>query len=524
MRTGLGSFSSLAGPFGTGCWLAWIMVIYSGDSFLAEPRVAYEASAVAFFAATFALSVALVVLGAMPQRADALVHDARVLAGMAIVGSAASVGASFLADARIPLALCSIVAGAATSVLALRCAMWTAELESRDMLVGQGIALVLGVLIYAFASALGVYFGSAAVVVLLATLQPMSAFVLSSVGERYDAAEAPLPLPRSFWKLIAFMVVLAFALCSIRGYYPNAMDVEEFAASRMAVALILLVAMVVVVTAVARLSRKASFGYLFYGVLLAATLAVALVPLLGFASYAGGVTGSILFGIVLFVDWSWLSRVSYRSGASVVRVFGYGFGAVSLGTTAGFALGSGMYAFREAIDVAFTGFTLVVVCLVGGILLLRKEDIADLMVPVETEDVGEGTLLAASDAQAGPAERGRDPESPSAVAASREAGAATEEAPLSRPSDGGRESAAEGTPRPQFKLRCRLVAEQHGLSARESEVFFLLAKGKDAQSIADELFISFNTARTHIRHVYAKLDVHSKHELIELVDRERIEL
>ncbi|MFR1168502.1 MAG: hypothetical protein ACLSDQ_13530 [Adlercreutzia equolifaciens] len=33
--------------------------------------------------------------------------------------------------------------------------------------------------------------------------------------------------------------------------------------------------------------------------------------------------------------------------------------------------------------------------------------------------------------------------------------------------------------------------------------------------------MSFNTAKSHIRHIYVKTDVHSRQELIDLIDRER---
>lgn len=55
------------------------------------------------------------------------------------------------------------------------------------------------------------------------------------------------------------------------------------------------------------------------------------------------------------------------------------------------------------------------------------------------------------------------------------------------------------------------------LSQRELEVLRLLAEGRSAKYVSEELVISFNTARSHIRHIYEKLDVHSKQELISLM-------
>ncbi|MBR2790166.1 MAG: helix-turn-helix transcriptional regulator, partial [Eggerthellaceae bacterium] len=63
-----------------------------------------------------------------------------------------------------------------------------------------------------------------------------------------------------------------------------------------------------------------------------------------------------------------------------------------------------------------------------------------------------------------------------------------------------------------------LIAEEFGLSARETEVFLLLAKNKEARAIADELFVSFNTVRTHIKNIYMKLDVHNRRELQDVID------
>ena len=44
-----------------------------------------------------------------------------------------------------------------------------------------------------------------------------------------------------------------------------------------------------------------------------------------------------------------------------------------------------------------------------------------------------------------------------------------------------------------------------------------LGNGRSVRYIADDFGISFNTVRTHARHVYEKLSIHSKQELIDLV-------
>jgi len=46
-----------------------------------------------------------------------------------------------------------------------------------------------------------------------------------------------------------------------------------------------------------------------------------------------------------------------------------------------------------------------------------------------------------------------------------------------------------------------------GISDRESEVLTLLATGHSNQEIADRLFISLNTVKTHLHNLYQKLEV-----------------
>ena len=70
----------------------------------------------------------------------------------------------------------------------------------------------------------------------------------------------------------------------------------------------------------------------------------------------------------------------------------------------------------------------------------------------------------------------------------------------------------------RFKRKCAAVADTFLLSRKETEVLFLLAKGRNSAAIQVALYISAGTANTHMRHIYRKLDVHSQHELIDLVE------
>ena len=67
--------------------------------------------------------------------------------------------------------------------------------------------------------------------------------------------------------------------------------------------------------------------------------------------------------------------------------------------------------------------------------------------------------------------------------------------------------------------RCKRLSELYGLSSREAEVMELLVRGYSGPAIAEMLFISENTMRTHSKRIYAKLDIHKKQELLVLIDQ-----
>lgn len=73
------------------------------------------------------------------------------------------------------------------------------------------------------------------------------------------------------------------------------------------------------------------------------------------------------------------------------------------------------------------------------------------------------------------------------------------------------------SPRERLIVRCEQLAQEHGLTPREAEVLTLIAQHKTRSEIEQELFLSQNTVKTHARHVYAKLGVHSKADVYELV-------
>lgn len=65
--------------------------------------------------------------------------------------------------------------------------------------------------------------------------------------------------------------------------------------------------------------------------------------------------------------------------------------------------------------------------------------------------------------------------------------------------------------------QCDAARELYGLSAREHEVLIALVRGRTIASIAEELFVSENTAKAHTKAIYRKLEVHTREELLNRV-------
>jgi DNA-binding NarL/FixJ family response regulator len=84
----------------------------------------------------------------------------------------------------------------------------------------------------------------------------------------------------------------------------------------------------------------------------------------------------------------------------------------------------------------------------------------------------------------------------------------------------GRRGRARVFAPPEWTTLCRLFE----LSPRESEVARLILNELDEQDIASNLGITQRTVRAHVEHLYRKLAVHSRYQLVIRIFREYIRL
>lgn len=82
-------------------------------------------------------------------------------------------------------------------------------------------------------------------------------------------------------------------------------------------------------------------------------------------------------------------------------------------------------------------------------------------------------------------------------------------------------AAVEVEPHDEMSSRMDWLAQEHGLSAREREVYELLLQGGTAKSMAQQLGLSPNTVQGYVQKLYAKLGINKKDRAVALFNEPR---
>lgn len=67
---------------------------------------------------------------------------------------------------------------------------------------------------------------------------------------------------------------------------------------------------------------------------------------------------------------------------------------------------------------------------------------------------------------------------------------------------------------------CANLAREHDLTHRETDILAMLLRDVPTRAIAEQSQVSVNTVRSQVQSIYRKLDVHSREELVALVENE----
>ena len=78
---------------------------------------------------------------------------------------------------------------------------------------------------------------------------------------------------------------------------------------------------------------------------------------------------------------------------------------------------------------------------------------------------------------------------------------------------------AAGEVRDPVADACGFIAQEYGLTPREAAILDHIAHGRNVPAMADKMLLSKETIRTHVKGLYRALGVHSRQEVVDMVER-----
>ncbi|MGV8084378.1 MAG: response regulator transcription factor [Coriobacteriia bacterium] len=197
-------------------------------------------------------------------------------------------------------------------------------------------------------------------------------------------------------------------------------------------------------------------------------------PILLVPSFLGGDTSlwaqsGVASGLYFYeiLGWVVLTMVSLKPGMNATSVFAWGRLCACLSTVVGMLIGYALSATGNLSQGASGIFMVAAIfsCVIASVLLLNEHAAFDLL--------GDGAQ--------------------------------------------GLES-ADAEKLGVWRSKCAEIVRVYELSSREAEILLLLAKGRSIPFIGEELFLAESTVKSHTKHIYRKLQVHSRQELLNLIE------
>lgn len=517
---------------GMGAWWAWIWLCYSGTAlFTYWPRDTFaQQVGQMYLFSTPAIVAALVGAAIAWRRVTPLVSRSRFALAVSLLATLGSVliATSSLMGGTPVFACGAVLTGLGTSVLALQTGLAYGSLGGREVLSVGSVALVFAAFLYFMGTGLPVGWQPAFV----ACMPPLGALLFAIPGDEPFPVDDQLvarsqsrraPGMRSYVRLVAASSLVAATAVFAKGIAALAVTGASYAAiGSVTTFLIALAAGVICVLVntgdIVRSVRRIYAALIFFGV------AVVLLSAFGLDLLFISVGRELLWMMFTCL----MAYTSFKFDFSPVRAFGFGQ-AASLAASAVFWWLGMMCAPLVASDSMYlvVVVAMVLVIVVTFVFVFTDADIKFIFTwkPSEAHAAGmptsgdamsmaldgcvDDTGFAGEGADrvthAGHAGRGSQPRGSAAVPVADAGSGAWAVASLSDAAD--------------LEAHIAALPASLGVSSREAQVMLLFARGHSANWIAEDLVISKNTVRSHIRSIYTKLDVHSRRELLEYLVR-----
>lgn len=313
----------------------------------------------------------------------------------------------------------------------------------------------------------------------------------------------PLPIHRTAFVLRFGLpiVIFGFVLGALRHVCLSGLLPYEDLTTQLVIGAAACAGLAVIIATMAISKNESYWDMIFRCVLPAIALAVFCVPHL-FGDYALLAGFFVIAGYICFETLMWflIADLSQEFRLSPIFMFGLGRGLLELGSLIGSWLAQipGDNTITGVFGNAEGALVLMLALAVAYSLLPRRREVRAIVDPNHV------IKMPGFDALQTHIEKQQVEDEPQQETDGEEVGAAEVDAKIR----------AKG----RFHARCEEIADCYMLSRRETEVMFLLAKGHNAAFIQDKLCISKSTAKTHINHIYRKLDIHTQQELLNMVE------
>ncbi len=485
---------------GFGAYYAWIFLCYNSDVLFGWSGEGVGSSALLamYLASTTALGVVLILSGVFHEVVARMLGSRALVAAMAGMATFATLLVAWSAAGELRgalyIAACALT-GVGTAFVALRLGSVYQTVGARQAFMYTAGSFIFAGMLYFVCIGLPHSIGLAlmALLPLIATL-----FSMTAVHKPSDSKDDVVPmreLPHGFFlRLVVAIFVFSVIAGVIKGFMALSSPLDQVTSQGVIVVFATCCAAVLLFVLVGLLVREFDISRLYYPIIILACLGNLVVPLIGGLGVIQTELVSVAYNLFIMMVWCLLANVANRTDLSYVRVFGWGRGASAAGTTIGWFAGSSLapLLMDNSGNMVALAMGMVFVLLVVSMVVLNERTIGQAL--KKTRNAQSNQMTA-------------DFFPNDMTAEGYDFARSSEELP--------REGA--------WTKSCNSLAQEAGLSARERDVLFLLGKGRTIEAVSNELGISFNTAKSHIRNVYAKVGVHSKQELQDMIEgRKRV--
>lgn len=511
--------------FGSACLWAWGFLAYLSPVLIpAERPVGGVGIEVGFFVSQGAVVVAAVaIVLALRKRSVAVGRGVLLVCASLLALASALLPLTVAIDAPWPLVGCGAICGVAGTLLG--CA-WGARysLESRD---------VSAVVMVSFLVAYGIYFAilllyvatpfvvAAQVVVVFLPLAswglwfwdasarsglapevfPSSALSTDIAGSSGSSGKAPGEVTAGSRELHALpwrsLGVIAVAALVGNVMASVIMGTSYEGADSLYPGGIALCACIATMALVPLTAERTAFSVAQLYRITVTFSVVGLVAILVLGAAAVPVGGALVQGCTLFFQplvYVVVTRSTRLQGLSPLVAFGVGQALISAVVLAGNLVGKLLFSMAGRMPLLLSA-----VCGAGVLALFFMVVARAAQVGADEGEEAEGD----AEETEGASRRERDRTGESSCSAER----ALEE----NKGPSARDEAQEEDPAAVF-------ARAVGLTAREAEILSLLVRGRTLPYIANELFVTTGTVKTHVRHIYEKALVNNRQELLDKVE------